>query len=140
MADPLSITANIIAVIQITANVIKYLNEVKDAPKDRERCRTTLWNHYNLLLSLRFRLEAKRSHDDDWYTAIRALGVQNGPIEQYGHALKELLPKVSGSGGGLRKVGKALIWTFSKKEVDDILSRLERLKSHVLIALELDHL
>ena len=33
--DPLSVTASIIAILQLTSKVIEYLNDVKDAPKDR---------------------------------------------------------------------------------------------------------
>jgi hypothetical protein len=33
-----------------------------------------------------------------------------------------------------------LAWKFSKKEVNDILAKLERLKSLISIALEMDHL
>jgi len=41
---------------------------------------------------------------------------------------------------GLQKAVGALVWKFSKDEVDDILSRIERLKSLTQIALEMDHL
>ena len=33
--DPLSVTASIITILQLTSGVIEYLNDVKDAPKDR---------------------------------------------------------------------------------------------------------
>jgi hypothetical protein len=138
--DGLSAAASVIAVIQITTDTIKLLNEIKDAPKDRERCRTALWNNYNLLLGLRFRLEAGQNRDEPWYAAVMALAAENGPLAQYKLALEELVPRVSGGKGGLAKIGNAILWKFSKEEVEGILSRLERLKSHVLIALELDHL
>jgi hypothetical protein len=139
MADALSVAANVLAVIQITTDAIRLLNEIKDAPKDRERCRTALWNNYNLLLSLRFRLEAGQNRGDAWYAAVIALAAENGPLVQYKLALEELMPKVSGK-SGLTKFGNAFLWKFSKDDVESILSRLERLKSHVLVALELDAL
>jgi len=37
MAEPLSITAGIIAVLQLTAKAVQYLNDVKDAPTDRQQ-------------------------------------------------------------------------------------------------------
>lgn len=33
--DPLSVTASIIALLQLLAKVISYLSDVKDTPKDR---------------------------------------------------------------------------------------------------------
>jgi hypothetical protein len=55
--------------------------------------------------------------------------------------LEQLLAvaKVTGA-GGIKKIGNALLWKFSKEEVTNILSRIERLKTLVQIALEMDHL
>jgi hypothetical protein len=38
--DGLSAAASIVAVLQLTLNVIKYLNDVKDAPKERKKNET----------------------------------------------------------------------------------------------------
>jgi hypothetical protein len=65
--------------------------------------------------------------------------VQDGPLDQYKHALEKLPLKVQ-SGKGLAKIGNALVWKFSKEEVASVVSRIERLKSLVQIALEMDHL
>ena len=36
--DPLSVTASIIATLQLKSKVTEYLDAVKDAPKEREQC------------------------------------------------------------------------------------------------------
>ena len=136
--DPLSIAASIIAVEQLTCKVVAYLNDVKDASKDRARCAIEASNLYNLLVTLRFRVEEGRSNES-WYTAVRALAVQNGPLDQYRHALEQLQVKVM-SGSGHKKLGNALVWKFIKDEVACVLSGIERLKTLVQIALEVDHL
>jgi hypothetical protein len=136
--DPLSVTASIVAILQLTTEVIKYLNDVKDAPKDRARFAIEASNLSNLLVSLRYRLEEGRSKEA-WYKEVNSLGVQDGPLDQYKHALEKLQLKVLG-GKGLAKIGNALVWKFSKEEVASILSRIERLKSLVQIALQMDHL
>jgi len=41
---------------------------------------------------------------------------------------------------GIQKVKRRLLWKFRKEEVASILARMERLKSLVNIALEMDHL
>jgi len=138
LMDALGIAASIIAVLQLTAVVINYLNDVKDAPKDCARFAIEAANLYNLLVELKYRLE-EGGRNDDWYTAIRALGVENGPLDQYKHALEKLRVKIT-SGSGLKKIGNALVWMFSKEEVNSIISRVERLKSLIQIALEMDHL
>lgn len=136
--DPLSITASIIAVLQLTSSVVEYLDSVKDASKDRASCAIEASNLYGLLVNLRFRLE-EANPNEPWYTAVRALAAQNGPLDQYKSALEQLQPKVI-TGSGIKKIGNALVWKFNKEEVMTILSRIERLKSLVQIALEMDHL
>jgi hypothetical protein len=135
--DPLSVTASVIAVLQLTGEVFKYLHDVKDAPKECQQCAIEASNLLSLLTNLRYRLE---QHDDDpWYTAVRALNVENGPLDQYKQALEQLQSRVE-TQDGLQKIKKRLLWKFSKAELANILARMERLKSLVDISLEMDHL
>jgi hypothetical protein len=137
--DGLSAAASIVAIIQLTHMVIGYLNDVKDASTDRARCALEAANLYNLLVNLKFRLEG--TSDEPWFTAVRALGIENGPFDQYKHAVEHLQTKItSGSGSGIKKIGNTLLWKFIKEEVTSILSRIERLKTLIQIALEVDHL
>ena len=136
--DPLGLTASVIAVLQLTGAVIGYLNDVKDAPKDCQQCTIEASNLQNLLITLRYRLE-QRQAGDPWFTAVRALNIENGPLDQYKQALEQLRSKVEIQ-DGVQKVKRRLLWKFSKDEVASILARMERLKSLVSIALEIDHL
>jgi hypothetical protein len=136
--DPVSFTASIIAILQLTSTVVGYLHDVKDAPKDRARCATEASNLFNLLNNLKYRLE-EANVTQPWYAAVRALAVKDGPLYQYKSALEQLRPNVS-LDSGIRKVGNALLWNFKKQEVNAVLSRMERLKTLIQIALEMDHL
>lgn len=135
--DPVSFTASIIAILQLSSKVLGYLNDVKNASKDREQCAIEASNLYCLLINLRFRLE-DGGIDESWYTAVRALGVENGPLDQYKQALEQLQMKITG--GRVKKVGDALVWKFNKQEITSILARMERLKTLVQVALQMDHL
>ena len=136
--DPLSGTASIIAVLQLSAKVLGYLNDVKDASKDRAKCAVEASNIHSLLINLRFRLE-EGGTDATWYTAVRALGVENGPLDQFKQALEALQTKMT-DGGRLKKAGEAQVWKFKKDEIASILGRIERLKTLIEIALQMDHL
>lgn len=136
--EPLSATASVIAILQLSAKVLAYLNDVKDASKGYKQCATEAGNIYGLLISLRFRLEEGHAHQP-WFTAVQALAVENGPLDQFKQALETLQTKMT-DGGRLKRVGEAMIWKFKKEEVDDILARMERLKTLVEIALQMDHL
>ncbi|KAK2792301.1 hypothetical protein FQN52_003778 [Onygenales sp. PD_12] len=135
--DPLSITASIIAILQLTSKTIEYLNDVKDAPKDRAQCAIEASNLYNLLTTLRYRLDEGDSHEP-WYGEIRALSVKDGPFDQYKLTLEQLQAKIL-KGRGMNKMGYYLMWKLIKEDVTDLMARIERLKSLVQIALEMDH-
>ncbi|XTI88328.1 ankyrin repeat domain-containing protein [Cenococcum geophilum] len=96
--DGLSEASSIIALLQ--------LNDVKDAPKECQRCMTEASNLQSLLINLLYHLNQGKT-GGPWYIAIRALSLENGPLDQY----------------------KRLLWKFSKEEVASILTRMERLKS-----------
>src|SRR5579871_61087 len=132
--DPLSITASIVAVLQLTSVVIRYLTDVKNAPKECQRCTIEACNLQNLLISLRYRLEQEQI-DQPWFTAVRTLGVENGPLDQYKQALEQLQSKVMDFNNGGQKIRAQLSWKFSNAEVTVILGRMERLKTLVNIAL-----
>jgi hypothetical protein len=136
--DPLSATASIIAILQLSAKVLSYLNDVKGASKDRAQCAIEASNLHSLLLNLRFRLEESGANQP-WYTAVRALAVENGPLDQFKQALEMMYDKMTG-GSRLEKAGEALIWKFKKAEIESVLARMERLKSLIEIALQMDHL
>jgi hypothetical protein len=138
--DPLSVTASIIAIVQLTGVIVGYLNDVKGASKDRARCAIEVSNVSNLLVTLIYRVD-ETSSNESWYAEVQALAATNGPIDQYKSALERLQSKLLPTGSsGLKKIGSALTWKFSKEEVADILAKIERLKSLTQIALEMDHL
>lgn len=136
--DGVSAAASILTVIDLTGKVISYLDHVKHAPKDSELCAAEASNVSNLLINLHYRLEEGHSHEL-WYTAIRTLAVKNGPLDQYKDELEELASKLT-DGGRLKAIGHALVWKFTKEEVMGIISRIERLKTLVQVALQMDHL
>jgi hypothetical protein len=78
--DLLSVTASVIAVLQLTGIVIGYLNDVKDAPKECQQCTIEASNLQNLLINLRYRLEQGQT-GDPWFTAVRALSIEDGPLD-----------------------------------------------------------
>ena len=131
--DPLSVTASIIAVLQLTTNVISYINDVKNAPKELSQFAIEASSLYALLTQLKYRVDDSKS-SDAWFASVRAMGASNGPFDQYKMTLEKLQRKLT------KKHGGTLLWPFIKDEIVDSVSRIERMKSLVNIALELDHL
>ena len=89
MADPLSITASIIAVLQLTESLIEYLKAVHDARKARIDFLSEVSGLHNLLIVLQNRVEQANSED----SRVRALGVEGGPLDRFKSHLENLLSK-----------------------------------------------
>jgi hypothetical protein len=136
--DPLSVTASIIAILQLSNKVVGYLTIVKDASRERATCAVEVSNLHSLLLNLKFHLEEGNANTS-WHTAVRALAVENGPLDQFKQSLETLQTKMT-DGGRLKKAGDMLVWKFKKDEMASIFGRIERLKTLVEIALQRDHL
>ena len=136
--DPLSATASIIAVLQLSSKVVGYLTNVKDASKERAQCAIEVANLHSLLLNLKFHLDSENVNTP-WYTAVRALAIENGPFDQFKQALQTLQAGMTDRGPS-KKVTDILMWKFKKDEVESILRRVERLKMLVEIALQRDQL
>ena len=131
--DPLSVTASIVAVLQLTSTLTGYINDVRHATAEQAKLAVEASNLYNLLTSLRFRVETAQV-DDSWFGQVRMLGMHNGPLAQFKDILESMVAQVSSS----RKrdqIKSALMWKFTKSEVENALERMERLKSFVNCAL-----
>jgi hypothetical protein len=135
MADPLSITASIIAILQLTSSVIEYLRAVCDARKDRVALLFEASGLHELLLALQNCVEESNA-EDPWFTEVRKLGVGGGPLNQFKSHLERLVSKL-GPAEGLQGM---LTWNFNKSEIEGILSKIERIKMLVSLALTNNHL
>jgi len=138
MADPLSTIASLVAILQLAGTVVTYLNDVKEASNDRNRILLELSSTTGLLFSLKDLVERPCS-DDAWDTALYRLGGPNGPLEQFRSALERLATKLAPV-MGIRTVGNALGWPFLKKDVEETLKTIERLKSLTALALQRDYM
>lgn len=61
--DPLSMTAGIIAILQLTTTLTGHINDVRHATTEQVKVAVEASNLYSLLASLRFQVEAARSDD-----------------------------------------------------------------------------
>ena len=139
--DPVTavgLAASVVQLIDATTTAIKYLNDARDAPKHRAIFAREAASLLALFTDLRYRLEEAES-TEPWFTGIRLLGLEGGPLDQFKEAMEELTRKLKPD-AGIKKFGKALIWTLDKNEINGTLSKLERLKTRVGLALQGDDL
>ena len=92
--DPLSISASIIAVLQPSGTVVQYLNNVKDAQKDRQIILGELSSAIGFLFLLKDRAE-RTQWRDAWSVTVESLNTPEGPLEQFKMALQRLASKLA---------------------------------------------
>jgi hypothetical protein len=136
--DPLSIALGVIALLELTKKVIVYAKQTKDAPTDRTKILQEASSLMGLLIMLKEFIEDCDDSEDSWLQATSSLTAPDGPLQQYKLLLETVVAKITPS-RGQHKFGQALAWMFSKEEVTRLLSQIERVKSFVQIALEIDH-
>lgn len=139
--DPLSLSAGIIAVLQLSGTLVSYLNSVQSATKDQAYLAVEVSNLYSLLTALKYRVEEAFASDpipkDPWFTAVSILGTEDGPLDQTEKALERLANRIEPV-RGVKKVVRQLLWKLEQAECLDILSKIERLKSLINLALTND--
>ena len=139
--DPVTVVGLVAAIVQLidtTSTAIKYVNDVKDAPKDRATLAREGSSLLALFIDLRYRVEEADS-TSSWFTGVRSLAVEGGPLDELKCVMEELARKLKPA-TGVKKFSKALIWTLDKKDISDILAKMERLKTLVSLALQKDQL
>jgi hypothetical protein len=131
--DPLSLTASIVAVLQLAQTLTSCIYEVRNATVEQANLAIEASSLYNLLTTLRFRVE-EAGLDDPWFNQVKLLGRENGPLDQFKITLETMVSELSSS-RKREQITSALLWKFTKKEVENALARMERLKSLITCAL-----
>lgn len=135
MADPLSISASVVALIQFTEFFVVYLAEVRNAPRERIAFSSEISGLQNLLNLLERRID-ESNPNDVWFESIRALADKGGCVDQFQSELKHLKNKLDYPDiSSLKMVRKMLTWKWGKSEVESILRSIERMKALISLAL-----
>lgn len=71
--------------------------------------------------------------------SIGSLNIPSGPLEQLTKALEQLERKLVPS-RRLKQISKPLLWPFSKEEVNEIVSTIERQKTAFNLAISNDNM
>ena len=139
MADPLSVTVSIVALLEFSAKVIGYLNDVKNGSEDRGRVLSEIASVNCMLYSLQEKAHEDKQNDA-WSSTFDSLNVPKGPLDQIRTALESLSRKLAPPSTSLKRIRKIMTWPFQKGEIKEILERIERAKGLLNLALQNDHM
>lgn len=141
MADPLSITASIITVLQVTSKVVSlcydYRCGVKDAPTEMKQLTdevTSLRDVLESVMRLADEDETKRIHLLTLKLLTKSDGILSSCKTEMFVLEKDLKPVT-----GIRAVTRNMKWPYTRGEVEKKVDRLTRLKAPLSLALAIDH-
>jgi hypothetical protein len=135
MSDPLSVTAGFIAVLQAAATAIQYVKDVKTGSSDRTRLRDELRSTVLVLEMLRDRLEDSAAAADATggqtllmrSAVMESFAAPHGPLLLFKQLVEDIVAKLAPL-DRLRRLAQPFRWPFDKKDVNEMLAALERLK------------
>jgi hypothetical protein len=136
MADPLSISASIVAVLQLTSSVIRYANDVRTASEESAALQKELLSITGSLYSLK---DIADVTPELYMPVFTTLGTPEGPLDQFKMLLDHMAVKLAPA-AGLKKAGRAIVWPFRKEEFRDMLAATERHKTLFMLALQNDNM
>lgn len=151
--DGISLAASIVAVLQLTSSVVRYINDVNDGQEERLRLRNEISSAYGPLQMLHDRIadEEERAAEYQekgtrsvWLSSVMALAAKRGPLEQYKDVLEALQREkdrfMDPSKRRFNVTMKQLTWPFKRTDIQGYIKVVERQKMMFLLALQNDNL
>lgn len=135
--EPVGLAASIATLVKLAKEVLFFVKEAKESSTERQKFIREISGLHGLLSTLIDFINDDPA--DTWLQAVEGLTVKGGPLDEFLLALVNIKVKVT-PGSSMRKLGQALIWKVIKDDINSLLSQIERVKSLVAIALEMDQM
>ena len=146
MAEPVSVVASVIAIIQISSKVISlcynYRSLVTTAPRDLLSITQELQDLTTVLQRLQEiaeKVEGPNSQSTDRLKALSLLNKQDGPLPRCLAELRALEAKLELE-TGMKAVGQALLWPLKEKDVRRPIERIAGFRASLTVALNADQM
>ncbi|TQV95282.1 hypothetical protein IF1G_06269 [Cordyceps javanica] len=137
--DGISSASAVFSLVELAGKTVSYIKQVKAAPQEKEQLLRLVIQSKGLLLTLGELIES--IEDESWASTICNLASPDGPFAQYEVILKQIASRldVRGDGSKIQRIMDRLKWPFSHKEVEEMMTVLEKLKSLFLLATASSH-
>ena len=125
--------ASIGTVLELSKIVVEYIRTTAGANDER----ADLINEITITSAVLAKLQSQ-AQLPEWQISIQSPNSLEAPVYQFKVALQNLETKLRPSRNPFVKVTSRWIWYFRKDEYQDILSKIERSKSNLMILLQQD--
>jgi hypothetical protein len=133
--EPISFAASIITVLELASTVTRLIVTASEFQKGRKALLSEIATTTGYCYVLKD-LAERDEPDNSWSRNLKALLVKDGPVDQFRANLEELLLILNEKHSKLIEIAK---WPHQRDKIDEIRSRIERQKSHFLLAVQSDH-
>jgi hypothetical protein len=134
MADPLStylgILSSVASLLQLSRNVTDFIRNIRTEDEQKRDLLKEIAAIEILLEDL-----DRKAKSPAWEKTLRSISMRGGPLDSLKAALQTLNTKLRPVDSSLSALANRLLWYFEKDEYDEILSKIERSKSTLVLAL-----
>jgi hypothetical protein len=136
--EAIGLVASILQLVQAIYPVFEYVKDVRDGPAQRAEIVANVAALAALLGVLQKQCTGTHSTNvGPLFTAIQGL---TAPLDELRDLLERLNRKVQDPKTAAQKFKERLTWTLDKADVRELLSKVERVKTLVTLAIQNDHL
>ncbi|KAK0435991.1 hypothetical protein EV421DRAFT_1739854 [Armillaria borealis] len=141
MADAVGVASSVTAFIKNILTLINYVKDVYNTPAEISQFLKEL-KFLKIYLSAVDELISRSTENGPWLKTLKQL--DNNPPDSVFNELMKLLEELDGklrvTPPQWKMVKKRLLWTLTKTSVEEDLKRIERLKTLVMSAVQVDHI
>lgn len=130
--DPFTAFDSFSLCLELTKGLIIFIQDAKNAKNEKQKVKSEA-AHLFVLLDLIYGTLNTSSDKSVCPEGLRTLDAADGPLEEYNDVLRNISTNTSGTKWAVIK------WSKDKKEVESLLRRMERLKSHLNAIIALDN-
>ncbi|KAI1399828.1 ankyrin repeat-containing domain protein [Hypoxylon fuscum] len=140
MADPLSIAASLIAVVQISGGIISLCYDYRRSVQDAKKEVATLQREVQSLRDVIEQLLKLLETDDNHYylPLLKKLIASNDSFQEYEDQFKKLEDRLRSPISKWRQLGNQLMWPLKERDLMKDLGTIHRMKSILEIGLATD--
>ncbi|KAJ7125994.1 hypothetical protein C8R44DRAFT_979911 [Mycena epipterygia] len=140
--DAVGFVASVVALVQGAGALLEYVKDMKDGPSERAGLQSSLVVLRGLLHTLKDQFDNPPPNppaSTTWATATSRLAVADGPFVQLSVLLQRVQEKLETPATRIGQLQQKLKWTLDKTDVAELLIKVERVKSLIILALQNDH-
>ena len=136
MAEVLGIISSILAVLEASKEILGFLDDVKHGSVERNRLHIEILSTVTWLGALKTKVEESKAGGPELST-LESLAKPDGLLTEMQKLLDRMARKLNLTSGH-RSLKGTLTWPFEKREVQEMISTIQRYNSCFVLALQND--